>query len=378
MKQNIQKALFVSIFLSVIIAMASFAAPAKAALPPDYYDYYNYNYNNYNYYGVCNTHAYRLCQGSSIFWFDSCDNRQDMYQTCPPGSSCQYGQCVPFIPPQPPVPPPNPYNPYASKACYGNFVYWYDSLGAVSGLYKSCSDNNSCTKDSCAGAKCENILKCDGSTCAFGSTDYCLSCDHIGNGVCDCGETSATSPADCKAKEEAALSVSFLAKQDAQGQQWNKTLQVSPNSTVYFMLTAKNDSAAQSENVAASASLPGEISLIGNIKMDNSSLAGDIISGISIGSLAPYAEKTITFEGKTQAINAESTKQAVATITSGSYKKTDSLTLNFQPSQTGAVSGASQASGLVNFLKRWYLWILVGAVLIFLFIVVFRRLSSNY
>jgi hypothetical protein len=34
-------------------------------------------------------------------------------------------------------------------------------------------------------------------------------------------------------------------------------------------------------------------------------------------------------------------------------------------------------SSAKEFLKRWYLWILIGLVLIFLFIVIFRRFSSN-
>ena len=58
----------------------------------------------------------------------------------------------------------------------------------------------------------------------------------------------------------------------------------------------------------------------------------------------------------------------------------DSVTMNSNPVQVqsaAAVSSAEATSGFWAFLKRWYLWILALLVLIFLFIVVFRRLSSN-
>lgn len=62
--------------LTIFIALAS-ALPAVA-----------------QYYG-CNYHAYYDCQGSAVYWFDSCGNRQDLKINCSTlGQTCQYGQCV--------------------------------------------------------------------------------------------------------------------------------------------------------------------------------------------------------------------------------------------------------------------------------------------
>ena len=350
----------------------------------------NNNYNNYNYTN-CTYHAFKLCVGNSIYWYDSCSNQQDLYSNCANSSQvCQYGQCVNnynynnynnnY---------PNTYQPYYRTGCYGNSIYWYDSLGVASGLYKNCVDNNTCTTDTCYTNKCLNTLKCDGSTCSVGSADYNTYCQavqpatHCGNGTCESnlGETTANCQNDCKASVTNGLSVSFYAKQDANSDQWQKTSQVDSNSQIYFKISAVNNSANQINNVNVSANIPNEISSLGNLKVDGTAVSGDIVSGISIGSLAPASSKSITFEGKTQTIPTNASKQANTTISASGNTQSDSVTINLNPGQssqaTASVSNAAEKSGFWEFVKRWYLWILVGLVLIFLFVVVFKRLSSN-
>jgi len=203
---------------------------------------------------ACNYHAYRDCTGSAIYWYDSCDNRQDLIQDCASfGQVCQYGQCVVRN-----IQPYNNYVAYYRIGCQGNSLRWYDSLGVASGLYKNCQDANNCTIDSCAGNKCSNILKCDGSTCAVNSADYNSHC------------------------------------------------------------------------------LPVQAGAANNNPVNNNPVNNTMQS--------------------------------------------DSVTMNPNPAQVqsvAAVSSVEATSGFWPFLKRWYLWILVLLVLIFLFIVVFRRLSSN-
>lgn len=304
----------------------------------------------YNY-GYCNYHAYKDCAGSSIYWFDSCSIRQDLYQDCAfLGQTCQYGQCVAKIQPV--------YIAHQKISCSGNNLHWYDSLGAVNSLYKDCQDKNSCTIDSCSGTECSNILKCDGTTCLAGSVDY--------NSYCASGNT-------------ANLLVSFVGKQDVASQQWDKNVQVQPNSTVYFMIAVNNNSDVAVDNVNISVNIPAEISLLGNLKINDVSIAGDIASGINLGSVPPKTSKSVTFEGKAQAFSAQEQKQATATISAGGSNQSDFVDLNFNPSQSASASVSSTAdnSGIMNFLKRWYLWILSAIVLVFLFIIVFRRFSTS-
>ncbi len=320
---------------------------------------------------ACNYHAYRDCLASSIYWYDSCGNRQDLYQNCSGANqTCQYGQCVVS----------NPYVLHSRLSCHSNNLYWSDSNGALQGLYKSCADTNQCTADSCSGAKCSNTIKCDGSTCALGSADYITYCaaNHCPNGACesDLGENPNNCPSDCKVNN---LSVSFLGKKSAKATQWDKTIQIAPNSNIYFLVNVSNNSNTRADDVNISANIPSEIAYLGNLKVNDVLISGDIVFGVNIGFLEAMTTKSITFEAKTQEFSANSEKQATITISAGGVAQSDTVTVNFNPNQqTAAVSSDdSTVSSFVEFLKRWYLWILAAIVLIFLFIVVFRRFSSN-
>lgn len=354
----------------------------------NYNNNYNYNYNNYNNYnnyGNCTYHAYKLCVGNNIYWYDSCGNQQDLYYGCTNGQVCQYGQCTAYIQP---VQPTNNYVAQYRTACSGSSIYWYDSLGVISGLYKNCADTNSCTTDACSGNKCSNTIKCDGSTCAVGSADYNSHCqasqpvnqNHCGNGLCETtlGETSVNCLADCKINTASSLSTSMFARQDANSGQWQKTVQVDSNSQVFFMISATNNSTTQIDNVNISANIPTEITSLGDLQINGVPVSGDIVAGVYIGSVAPSTTKLVTFEGRTQTISAAATKQATATSSVSGVTQSDSVSINLAPGQVAAaVSGASATSGFWGFLKRWYLWILGILVLIFLFIIVFKRFSSD-
>ena len=161
--------------------------------------------------------------------------------------------------------------------------------------------------------------------------------------------------------------------------QWQKSVSVGSDGQAYFMITVVNNSGAQIDGINVFANIPNEIASLGNLQIDGASVSGDIVSGISIGALAPGTAKTVTFEGRTQTILSSATKTAVATVALLGASKTDSVSINFNPAQVAgaSVSTTESTSGFWTFLKRWYLWILVGLVLIFLFIIVFRRLSSN-
>jgi hypothetical protein len=193
-----KKILIGSIFLFIILGIAAVLPGVVQA----------------QYYGSCTLHAYRLCVGNSIYWYSSCGNQQELYFNCTNGQICQYGECV--IAPQIPnniIVPTNNYVAYSRISCNGNSLYWYDSLGAVSGLNRNCADTNSCTMDTCSGTACINTLRCDGSTCVAGSDDYKKYCptavagaetvvvqNNCGNGLCEpnLGETNANCSNDCK------------------------------------------------------------------------------------------------------------------------------------------------------------------------------------
>lgn len=237
-------------------------------------------------------------------------------------------------------------------------MYWYDSLGRVQTLYKSCADENQCTEDICSESKCQNTLKCDGTTCATGSDDY--------NKYCAPSQPVTVN-----------LTPTFFSKKDANAVAWDKATQITPNTSIYFLAVIKNNSNAPVSNVSVLANIPSEVNLIGNLKIDDVAISGDIVSGINISSIPANGAKTITFEGKTQAFTTSGEKQATINASANGASQSDALTISLNPNQLAAVSSATTSSGFIEFLKRWYLWILVAIVMIFLFIIIFRRLSSN-
>ena len=337
----------------------------------------NYCSNNIeNNYPSCTYHAYKDCAGNSVYWFNSCGNSQDLFQNCSGNNQiCKYGQCSVYYNPAPaPV-----YTNHYQINCFNNSLYWYDSAGSIQNLYKNCADANPCTNDICSSSKCQNPLRCDGATCTIGSQYYCNSCSSIGDNSCNCGETTATSPNDCKENITADLSVKFFSRKDINAISWDKVIQVGPNGNIYFLIIIKNNSTTTPvDNITVSVNIPSEISLLGNLKIDNVATAGDIVSGINISSLPANVSKTITFEGKTQTFTSSGDKQAIINISAGGITQSDSTTISLNPGQQAAsVSSAPGASGFMEFSKRWYLWILVAVVLILLFIIIFRRLSSN-
>jgi len=326
------------------------------------------NYYNYNYYGVgaCTPHAYKLCLGNSIYWFSGCHQQQELIQNCADsGQICKYGQCINSTSQT----IPTNYNPYYAVACWKGSLYWYDSLGVVSGLYKSCQDNNSCTQDSCLDGGCINVIKCDGSTCPVNSTDYNTYC-----------ATTKSNQENTKNQEsQPVLIVSFMAKQDSESSQWQKIIEMKSGSLIYFIVSITNNSTVEAANINVSVDIPDEISSIENLKTDGLANSGNLASGIEIASLAPLTTKTITFEGKTGTILTTNSKQATVKIKiSDKVVASDSISLNFVMTQpTAAVSEPLNQSGFIDFFKKWYLWILGGGVLISLFVIIFKRFSSE-
>jgi uncharacterized repeat protein (TIGR01451 family) len=206
-----------------------------------------------------------------------------------------------------------------------------------------------------------------------GSADYNTYCQSV---------TAPSAPAATTAPSAIAkLSTSFFVKPTAAQNQWQKSAEAGSNGTVYFEISVTNLSTVQADNVSVSANIPNQMSSLGNLQINSALVSGDIVSGINIGSVAASATKLITFEGKTQTISTTATQQATATSNVSGVAQTDSVSINFVQAQAVAAavvaSTAPASTGFLAFLKQWYVWILVGVVLVFLFVIVFRRLSSN-
>ncbi len=251
--------------------------------------------------------------------------------------------------------------PHYRKDCYNNALYWFDQSGTRGLKYKDCADNNSCTIDSCSNAKCQNELKCDGSACSIGTKDYCKSCNHCGDGICNCEETICSCPADCQTK---GLTISFLGKKEKNGAEWKEEFIANPQDMVDLLMIISNNGEEALNNVSIKVDLPKELIYKNNLKIDGASLSGDISSGIVLASLAPKSIKTLTFKGQiVQEKLIDLPKTDIGLIASANVQNlsaSDSATIKFGKFASLPTGEANALAALKSMLKGWLIWTAVA------------------
>jgi len=290
---------------------------------------------------ACISNTTQRCVGNSVFWYDSCNRQQDWIKNC--SYKCQNGQC---ITPQP------VYVKHYKKSCDNNNLYWYDSKGVINDIYENCSDDKDNTKDSCSKGKCVNEI--------------------IVSPV-DCNCDTQTPPAVIGGID---ASVFCGAQEDFIN--FSKNITIAADQTINCLIIVKNTSTNPIDNIEIRADIPTEIISVSEIKIDGMAFNGNITSSVNIGSFQPNVSKIITFTGKTLSpINQASTKQITGIAVSGALSSSDSVAINFQPNIAGANTASVESSPFLEFFKRWYVWIFAAIALIFLFFIIFRRLSSN-
>jgi len=270
---------------------------------------------------------------------------------------CQYNSsCV--------RPTPPPYIIHYTKGCYDNDLYWFDSNGARQDKYRDCEDKNECTLDLCINGRCQNELKCDGSTCIIGSADYCQSCNHCGDGICNCEENICSCPKDCKIT---GLSLSLLVKKEDEPTQWREQIEgLQPNDNLDFLVIVANNGQETLEEVNVKVNLPEEIIYQDALQVEGGSYIGDIRTGLNIGAIEPGAIRTIAFKGNIASSLTRTKVDLVSTASSADISVSDAAKLIFKES---AVSAAAVGQIFGPLLQYWYLWLLIGLSLLLLLFV---------
>lgn len=291
---------------------------------------------------ACISNTIQRCVGKSVFWYDSCGRQQEWAKDC--SYKCQNGQCIKEQP---------TYTKHYQKKCNDNNLYWYDSNGTINDIYKNCSDNNECTKDSCLNGKCIN----EG----------------------DCSEPIIL-PVIPPITPVAKIDTSIFCGAQESFLSLSKNITIADNQTVNCLMIVKNTSEISIDNVQIRVDVPSEIVGVSEIKIDGVVSDGNITSGINMENLSPSMSKLIIFSGKTISPIAQAiTKQITVIANYNTISSSDSMTINFQQTIAGVATATAsvKSSPFVDFFKRWYIWIFVAIVLIFLFFVIFRRFSSN-
>jgi len=255
-----------------------------------------------------------------------------------------------------------------AKKCYDNDLYWYDSNNSRQDKYRDCKDANSCTIDSCFNNQCQNELFCNGSTCVKGSADYCSLCDYCGDGACNCGETITSCQEDCQV---IGLALALFGKKENQAVQWLESLSAGSIETLDFLAIVSNGEDKTMDNVVVTVEFPQEVLYKGELMLDAASYGGDVRSGITLGSLAPGATRTLTFKGE---IASESsifrpTADVVGTISTSGGSASDKVQINFLKQGEQVISESrGWLAGLlgVNLGRPVYIFLIIIIVIVIL------------
>lgn len=302
-------------------------------------------------YGTCienargsNTNSnvnYLKCVGNSLYWFNSIGNQQGLYQTCNANQTCSGNSCV-----------ASTYISHAFRGCVNNSVYWYNSQGTQQDIYQNCSlSNQVCQNGGCVTVQPSYVPS------AYTQPAY-----------------TQPAPIITTIVKSDKLSVSIIGKNSSDATNWSKEINSSNSQTINFLITVKNISDVKMENVLLKAGVTENINA-DNIKIDNADLQGNIASGINLGTIEKGASKIISFDGTINSADEENGITITASANSGDVFDSDILTLNMVKSSVATASLVD--SPLMVFVKKWYLWAIGIIVLISLFVIVFRRLSSN-
>lgn len=96
----------------------------------------------------CDSHDYYTCSLNDIYWYDSCDNREEKKEDCGL-DGCDYGsteckECTPQV----------------SYKCDNNDIYWYDSCGNEGAMKEDCGSDG-CTDGAtiCSGGTIPSLIE---------------------------------------------------------------------------------------------------------------------------------------------------------------------------------------------------------------------------
>jgi hypothetical protein len=86
---------------------------------------------------ICTKKADTRCIDGDVYWLNSCDEVEELAETCPEGTFCAAGACEPCTPKD-------------TLGCEGsNRVVWLDSCGFAGELVQECGGDLICAKGSC-------------------------------------------------------------------------------------------------------------------------------------------------------------------------------------------------------------------------------------
>jgi len=248
------------------------------------------------------------------------------------------------------------YTSRSIKGCINNSVYWYDSLGNQQGLYQNCG----ITGQTCYDGQCIGQLQAQSKP-----------------------QPVKQSTLEPSYKTSKNLIVSIFGKKESEPLQWGKNVNAVNSDKIEFLLTVKNTSNLPMDNISVKVDITKNIRYTNNLKIDDVASDKNIVSGINLATIPQNTSKALSFTGVFQSQN--TTKEGlkiIGTVTADNISDSDFFTISSNPTaqvqnkinpNTAAIGNYS----IFNSVKKWYFWIIITIILIILFIVIFKRISSK-
>jgi hypothetical protein len=197
------------------------------------------------------------------------------------------------------------------------------------------------------------------------SRTYTITCTGTGGSASDSVTLNVTSVV-------GNLTVNKLVRNLSNGTGWLDTISAEPNDVVSFLIQVTSGSSTTLYDVTIQDTLPDKIIPRSNLKVDGVSVAGNIASGLNIGTLLPYQTKNVTFDadvaGTSQFAFGETTLVNTALVYSSNVSNSDTArTIVTRKAVAGAATGFS--TGLTNniFLDSFFLPLVMTLITILLF-----------
>lgn len=247
-----------------------------------------------------------------------------------------------------------------TQRCFEGDLWWYDSRQNREDLYRRCSDRNECTIDRCQNGECQNEMKCDGTTCPVGSGDYCDSCLSCGDRICNCKETICSCPQDC---QHPTLSVSILGKGEKQPGEWKETLSLEGGEKIDLLMIVSNGGKKQLDKVEAKVDFPSGIDYQGKARIDGQPIIEDLRMGVDIAPIPPKKIKTVKFEAEIKEDKRPDSFQPAilkGTVKTPDFSVSDSIELSLKGEGLTTAAAGWVMEGLFSGL--WYLWFFLGII----------------
>jgi uncharacterized repeat protein (TIGR01451 family) len=148
------------------------------------------------------------------------------------------------------------------------------------------------------------------------------------------------------------LTVNNLVRNLTDGTTWFDEVTAKPGEVVSYSIQVRNTNAAFTlSNITVKSILPTNITYRGNLKVDNISYSGNIVSGLNIGDLSPLQSKIVTFDADVAASSKFTFGETSLINTASAYNPTvlssDSSTIKVKKAGVlGAATGIS--TGITN------------------------------